>query len=542
MSSLAGRPVLILKEGTTRRRGDEARRTNIMAATVIAETLKTTLGPRGMDKMVIDSLGDITVTNDGATILDEIDVQNPAAKLMVEVAKTQDNEVGDGTTSVVVFAGELLKKARERLDQEIHPNTIVDGYRRAAEEALRVLDKVGERVSLSDEKALRNLASTAMRSKIIGPAKDLFAGIAVDAVMQIVEESNGRHFADIDNVLIQKKEGKSMMGTKLVKGIIIDKEVVHAGMAKRLEKAKIALLDTALEVKKTEMDATIRIRKAEQMKAFLDQETEMLKDMVSKIKKVGANAVFCQKGIDDLAQHFLAKEGILAVRRVKKSDMEKLARATKGRIITNLDDFKSGDLGRADLVEERKVGKDKMVFVEGCTNPKSVSILIQAGIERAVDEAERAIHDALSVVADVVEDNRIVPGAGAIEAEIAKDIRKYAEGVRGKEALAVRDFAEALEVIPTTLAENGGLDPVDAIVSLRPAHEEGKVNMGINVDGGLMDAKKEGVIEPLRVKEQIIKSSVEAATMILRIDDVIAASAKEEVPPSPEGEEGYGEY
>lgn len=542
MTSLAGRPVLILKEGTTRRRGDEARRTNIMAATVIAETLKTTLGPRGMDKMVIDSLGDITVTNDGATILDEIDVQNPAAKLMVEVAKTQDNEVGDGTTSVVVFAGELLKKARERLDQEIHPNTIVDGYRRAAEEALRVLDKVGERVSLSDEKALRNLASTAMRSKIIGPAKDLFAGIAVDAVMQIVEESNGRHFADIDNVLIQKKEGKSMMGTKLVKGIIIDKEVVHAGMAKRLEKAKIALLDTALEVKKTEMDATIRIRKAEQMKAFLDQETEMLKDMVSKIKKVGANAVFCQKGIDDLAQHFLAKEGILAVRRVKKSDMEKLARATKGRIITNLDDFKSGDLGRADLVEERKVGKDKMVFVEGCTNPKSVSILIQAGIERAVDEAERAIHDALSVVADVVEDNRIVPGAGAIEAEIAKDIRKYAEGVRGKEALAVRDFAEALEVIPTTLAENGGLDPVDAIVSLRPAHEEGKVNMGINVDGGLMDAKKEGVIEPLRVKEQIIKSSVEAATMILRIDDVIAASAKEEVPPSPEGEEGYGEY
>ncbi|MEM2562897.1 MAG: thermosome subunit beta, partial [Candidatus Bathyarchaeia archaeon] len=399
----SGQPVLILKEGTARSRGREAQRNNIMAARVIAEAVRTTLGPRGMDKMLVDSLGDITITNDGAAILKEIEVEHPAAKMMVEVAKAQDDMVGDGTTTVVVLAGELLKKAEELLDQNIHPTVVVSGYRKAAQKAVEVLDKISKTVDVDDKETLKKVALTSMGSKAVGTARDRLADIAIEAVKQIAEKRDEGWVADIDNIQIIKKEGKSLHDTELVKGIILDKEVVHAGMPKRVEKARIALLNCPLEIEKTEFSAEIRIRDPLQMKAFLDKETQMLKEMVDKIKKAGANVVICQKGIDDMAQHFLAKEGILAVRRAKESDMEKLAKATGGRVVTNLEDLKPEDLGYAELVEERKIGEDKMVFVEGCKDPRSVSILIRAGLERMVDEAERAMHDALSVVSDVIE-------------------------------------------------------------------------------------------------------------------------------------------
>ena len=539
LTTSGGQPVLILKEGTSRRRGREAQRNNIMAARIIAEVLRSTLGPRGMDKMLIDSLGDITITNDGATILDEIEVEHPAAKMMVEVAKTQDDMVGDGTTTAVVLAGELLKRAEELLDQNIHPTVIVSGYRKAVQKAIEILNKIGVEIDLEDRETLKKIALTSMSSKAIGAAKEHLAEIAIDAVKQIVEERGGKKVADIDNIQIIKKEGKSIFDTQLVNGIIIDKEVVHPGMPKRISEAKIALLNCPLEVEKTEFNAEIRIRDPAQMKAFLDQETRMLKEMVDKIKAVGANVVFCQKGIDDMAQHFLAKEGILAARRVKQSDMEKLARATGGRIVTDLDDLKSEDLGTAGLVEERKVGDDKMIFVEKCKNPRSVAILIRAGLERMVDEAERAMHDALSVVSDVIENNKIVAGGGAIEAEIAKHLRDYATTVGGREQLAIEAFAESIEIIPKTLAENAGLEPIDIMVELRAAHEktDGQF-MGIDVyNGKIVNMYEKGVIEPLAVKEQAIKSAAEAASMILRIDDVIAASKPKE---EEKGAEKYG--
>ena len=539
LTTSGGQPVLILKEGTSRRRGREAQRNNIMAARIVAEVLRSTLGPRGMDKMLIDSLGDITITNDGATILDEIEVEHPAAKMMVEVAKTQDDMVGDGTTTAVVLAGELLKRAEELLDQNIHPTVIVSGYRKAVQKAIEILNKIGVEIDLEDRETLKKIALTSMSSKAIGAAKEHLAEIAIDAVKQIVEERGGKRVADIDNIQIIKKEGKSIFDTQLVNGIIIDKEVVHPGMPKRISEAKIALLNCPLEVEKTEFNAEIRIRDPAQMKAFLDQETRMLKEMVDKIKAVGANVVFCQKGIDDMAQHFLAKEGILAARRVKQSDMEKLARATGGRIVTDLDDLKSEDLGTAGLVEERKVGDDKMIFVEKCKNPRSVAILIRAGLERMVDEAERAMHDALSVVSDVIENNKIVAGGGAIEAEIAKHLRDYATTVGGREQLAIEAFAESIEIIPKTLAENAGLEPIDIMVELRAAHEktDGQF-MGIDVyNGKIVNMYEKGVIEPLAVKEQAIKSAAEAASMILRIDDVIAASKPKE---EEKGGEKYG--
>ena len=539
LTTSGGQPVLILKEGTSRRRGREAQRNNIMAARIIAEVLRSTLGPRGMDKMLIDSLGDITITNDGATILDEIEVEHPAAKMMVEVAKTQDDMVGDGTTTAVVLAGELLKRAEELLDQNIHPTVIVSGYRKAVQKAIEILNKIGVEIDLEDRETLKKIALTSMSSKAIGAAKEHLAEIAIDAVKQIVEERGGKRVADIDNIQIIKKEGKSIFDTQLVNGIIIDKEVVHPGMPKRISEAKIALLNCPLEVEKTEFNAEIRIRDPAQMKAFLDQETRMLKEMVDKIKAVGANVVFCQKGIDDMAQHFLAKEGILAARRVKQSDMEKLARATGGRIVTDLDDLKPEDLGTAGLVEERKVGDDKMIFVEKCKNPRSVAILIRAGLERMVDEAERAMHDALSVVSDVIENNKIVAGGGAIEAEIAKHLRDYATTVGGREQLAIEAFAESIEIIPKTLAENAGLEPIDIMVELRAAHEktDGQF-MGIDVyNGKIVNMYEKGVIEPLTVKEQAIKSAAEAASMILRIDDVIAASKPKE---EEKGAEKYG--
>jgi len=537
-----GQPVLILKEGTARRRGREAQRNNIMAARIISEVLKTTLGPRGMDKMLIDTLGDITITNDGAAILNEVDVEHPAAKMIVEVAKTQDDMVGDGTTTAVVLAGELLRKAEELLDQNIHPTVIVSGYRKATQKAVETLDKIGIPVDMNDRTTLKKVAVTAMASKTVGAAKEHLADIAIDAVKQIAEQRGDKWIADIDQVQITKKEGKSLFDTQLVKGIIVDKEVVHPGMPKRIENAKITLLDIALEVEKTEFSAEIRIRDPTQMKAFLDQETRMLKEMVDKIKASGANVVFCQKGIDDMAQHFLAKDNILAARRVKQSDMEKLARATGGRVVSNLDDLKAQDLGKAGLVEERKVGEDKMVFVEDCKHPRSVAILIRAGLERMVDEAERAMTDALSVVSDVIEYNKIVAGGGAVESELAKQLRDYATNVGGREQLAIEAFADSLEIVPKTLAENAGLEPIDILVGLRSAHEKPKGEVwGVNVfTGKVMDMYGNGVIEPLRVKEQAIKSAAEAASMILRIDDVIAATKPKEKGGPPSGE-GMGE-
>jgi len=537
----SGQPVLILKEGTTRSRGKEAQRNNIMAARVIGEVLKTTLGPRGMDKMLIDSLGDITITNDGAAILKEIDVEHPAAKMMVEIAKTQDDMVGDGTTSAVVLASELLKKAEELLDQNIHPTILVSGIRKASVKAIEVINKAAVPLDINDRKTLLKVALTSMSSKAVGSARDHLAEISIDAVKQIAEQRGDKTIADIDNIQLIKKTGKSLLETQLIRGIIIDKEIVNPNMPKKKENAKIALLDSALEIEKTEISAEIRIKDPSHMKAFLDQETDMMQDMVTKIKASGADVIFCQKGIDDMVQHFLAKEGIIAARRVKESDMEKLARATGARISSDLDDLKKSDLGIAGHVEERKIGDDKMIFVEKCKDPHSVAILIRAGLERMVDEAERAMTDSLSVISDVIENNKIVAGGGAIEIEISKELRKYATTVGGREQLAVEAFADAVEVIPRTLAENGGLEPIDILVELRQVHDKatGK-NMGINVfTGKLQDSIATGVIEPIMVKEQAIKSAAESAALILRIDDVITAKAPKGAPGGMPG--GMGE-
>ena len=536
----SGQPVLILKEGTTRSRGKEAQRNNIMAARVIGEVLKTTLGPRGMDKMLIDSLGDITITNDGATILKEIDVEHPAAKMMVEIAKTQDDMVGDGTTTAVVLASELLKKAEELLDQNIHPIILVSGYRKAGQKAIEAINKIAVPLDINDRKTLLKVALTSMSSKAIGGAKDHLAEISIDAVKQITEQRGDKTIADIDNIQLIKKTGKSLSETQLIQGIIIDKEVVNPGMPKKKENAKIALIDSALEIEKTEITAEIRIKDPSQMKAFLDQESDMMQKMVTKIKASKADVVFCQKGIDDMVQHFLAKEGIMAARRVKESDMEKLARATGARISSDLDDLTAADLGMAGLVEERKIGDDKMIFVEKCKDPHSVAILIRAGLERMVDEAERAMIDSLSVVSDVIENNKIVPGGGAVEIEIAKELRKYATKVGGREQLAVEAFADAIEIIPRALAENAGLEPIDILVELRSKHDtiEGK-NFGINVfTGKLQDSIANGVIEPIVVKEQAIKSAAESAAMILRIDDVITSKSPKGGPGGPGGMPG----
>jgi len=534
-----GQPVLILKEGTGRSRGKEAQRNNIMAARIIAEAVKTTLGPRGMDKMLISGMGDIKITNDGAVILEEIDVEHPAAKMMVEVAKTQDDMVGDGTTTAVILAGELLGKAEELLDQKIHSTMVVSGYRKAFQKAEEVLQKIGIPVDIEDRETLRKVAVTSMASKVVGEARQHLAKIAVDAVKQIVEQRGEKNTADIDNIQIIKKAGKSLVDTELIQGIILDKEVVHPGMPKRIEKAKIALINAALEVKKTEISAEIRIREPTQMKAFLDQENRMLKDMVEKVEKAGANVLICQKGIDDLAQHLLAKAGIMAARRAKESDMEKLAKATGGRIINNLDDLKAKDLGEAGLVEERKIGNDKLVFIERCKDPRSVSVLIRAGLEKMIDEAERAIHDALSVVAAVIEHNKVVAGGGAVEAEIAKELRDYATKVGGREQLAIEAFADSAEGIPKTLAENAGLNTIDILVALRSAHQKKKgVTMGVDVFScNVTNMLEKGVIEPVWVKQQALKSAAEVASMILRIDDVIAATKpKAEGMPSREEE------
>ena len=537
----SGIPVLVLKEGSTRSRGREAQHTNIMAARIIAETVKSSLGPKGMDKMLVDSFGDVTITSDGRTILDEMDVQHPAAKMMVEVAKTQDNEAGDGTTTAVILAGELLAKAEELIGKNIHPTIIIDGYKKAMEKALETIEKIAIPVDLSSAEYLKKAAMTSMASKLVAEHREYLAELAVKAVLQVAEKEDGKYKVDIDDVKVEKKPGESLRDTLFVNGIVLDKEVVHPGMPKRVENARIALLDMPLEIEKTEFDAKINIESPEQMEAFLKQEEEMLKEMVEKLAAVGANVVLCQKGIDDMAQHFLARKGILAVRRIKKSDMEKLAKATGGKIITNLDDMTPADLGFASLVEERKVGEDKMTFVEGCKNPKSVTILIRGATERIVDEAERSLHDAICVVRDIVEEPKVLAGGGAPELEVARMLKKYAETLPGREQLAVKSFAEALEAIPATLSENAGLDPIDVLSELRAKHEKGETWAGIEViSGKVQDMREAGVFEPVAVKKQVIKSATEAASMILKIDDVIAAG-KAKTPPTPSKGPSEGE-
>ena len=534
-------PILILPENYSRIIGKDAQRTNIMAARVVAETVRTTLGPKGMDKMLVDSLGDITITNDGVTILEEMEITHPAEKMLVEVAKTQEEEVGDGTTTAVVIAGELLKQASELLDQEIHPTIIAKGYRIAADKAEEVLNQFAVDVKPNDKETMKKIAMTAMTGKSAEMAREKLANLLVEAVMQVTEEKDGKKMIDLDNIKIEKRTGGGIDDTELIHGIVIDKERVHSDMPRVVKNAKILLIDTAIEVKETETDAQIRITSPDQLQAFLEQEERMLRDMVEKIKKSGANVVFCQKGIDDLAQHLLAKAGIYAVRRVKKSDMEKLAKATGARIVSDLDDVEKKDLGYAGLVEERKFGEDALTFVTECKNPKAVTILVRGGTEHVIDEIERAIEDALGDLASVIECGKIVPGGGAPEIEVAKHLTDFAEKLSGREQLAVKAFAKALEIIPRTLAENAGLDPIDMLVELKASHESGKKNYGLDVfEGKVVDMLERGVVEPLEVKTQAIKSASEAAIMILRIDDVIAASQKEEKGPKmPESEEEY---
>ncbi|OYT42131.1 MAG: thermosome subunit [Candidatus Aenigmarchaeota archaeon ex4484_224] len=529
MGQLGGQPILILPEGTLRQIGRDAQKNNIAAAKAVADAVRTTLGPMGMDKMLVDSIGDIVITNDGVTILEEMEVEHPAAKMMVEVAKTQNEEVGDGTTTSVVIAGELLKNAEELIDQNIHPTVITKGFHKAKEEALKILEEMGIPVSLKDKDLLKKIALTAMTGKSMEKASPKIAELIIEAIQTVAEVEKGKIKIDKDNIKRVKKHGASAEETKLIKGVVIDKEVVHPGMPKRIENAKIALLDTALEVKETETDAQIRITSPEQLQAFIEQEQKMIKQMVEKIKEVGANVVICQKGIDDLAQHYLAKEGILAVRRAKKSDMEALAKATGGRIITNLEDLTEKDLGEAKLVEERKIAGEAMVFIEGCKNPKAVTILVRGSTEHVVEEVDRAVEDAIGAVASALELGKVLPGAGAPEVEVAIKLREFAERFSGKEQLAILAFANALEIIPRTLAENAGLDSIEILAQLRVEHDKGNRNVGINLfEGKVEDAIKMGVVEPLKVKTQAIKSAAEAAEMILRIDDVIAAKKIEE--------------
>jgi thermosome len=518
-------PVIILKEGTQRTRGREAQSAAIMVAKVIAETMRTSLGPRGMDKMLVDSFGDIVITNDGATILKEMDVEHPVAKMLVEVAKAQDEEVGDGTTTAVVLAGELLARAEELIEKEVHPSIVIEGYRKAAREAIKILDNIAVPVDPTKKDELAKIARTALVSKLVGEYADFISKLVVDAVLKVAEKVNGQWRVDLDDIKLEKKEYGSILDSRLIEGVVLDKEIVHPDMPKLVRNPKIALLDAGLEIEKTEFDAKLNIESPEQMRAFMEQEEKMLKDMVEKIAATGANVVLCQKGIDDLAQHFLARKGIVAVRRIKKSDMDKLAKATGGRVVSRVDELSAADLGTAELLEERRVGEDKMVFIEGCKNPKSVSILIHGGTQRIVDEAERSFKDAINVVKDILVEPKIVAGGGAPEVELALRLRDYAKSLPGKEQLAVEKFADALERIPMQLAENAGLDPIESIVSLRAAHKDGKKWEGVNVLGySLGDMWGENVFEPVVVKKQVIKSAVEAACMILKIDDIIAAS------------------
>jgi thermosome len=526
---------IILKEGTGETKGREAQRNNIQAAKLISEIVRSSLGPRGMDKMLVDSLGDVTITNDGATMLKEIDVQHPAAKMLVEVSKATDNEVGDGTTSAVILAGALLEKAEELIDKGVHPTVIVEGYNKAARKAVEFLEEFAEKIPPTNKEWLIKIARTSMQTKLVSREAQDLAELVVAAAIQIAEKTGTTYKVDISNIKVEKKPGGSLKDTTLIMGFVLDKEVAHSGMPRRIEGAKIALVNAAFEIEKTEFDAKLNISDPSMMKKFLDEETHMLKEMVDKVVAIGANVLICQKGLDDIAQHYLAKAGILAVRRVKESDMTNLAKATGARIANNFEDLSSKDLGHADLVEERKIEQDKWVFIEGTKNPKAVTILVRGGTQRIVDEAERSLHDAIMVTKDVIEKPAIVAGGGAPEAEMASRILKWTDTLTGREQLAAQKFAEALETIPVALATNAGLDPIDTMVEIRAKHAEGGKWFGIEAkQAKVMDMHRENVLEPLAVKEQIIRSATEAACMILRIDDVIA-SGKSKGPSGPPG-------
>jgi len=527
MSNLGGQPILILKEGSSRTRGRDAQGANIAAAKAVAGAVRTTLGPKGMDKMLVDTIGDVVITNDGVTILKEMDIEHPAAKMMVEIAKTQDDEVGDGTTTAVVIAGELLKRAEDLLEQDVHPTVIAHGYRMAADRAQQILnDDIAIDVKPNDTMVLRKIAETAMTGKGAEASREKLTDLVVRAITMVADEDSS---VDTDNIKVEKKVGGSIEDSEIIEGMIIDKERVHPAMPRKVEDAKILLLNAAVEFKKTEVDAEISITSPDQLQMFLDEEERMIRNIVDKIVASGANVLFCQKGIDDIAQHYLAKAGILAVRRVKKSDMDKLARATSGAVVSSIDAIAPEELGKAGLVEEKKISGEEMIFVTECENPKAVSIIIHGGTEHVVDELDRAMEDAIRVVSVAVEDKKFVAGGGAPEIELSLRLREYAASVGGRAHLAIEAFATALEIIPRTLAENAGLDPIDMLVALRAAHEKkGDKNsrfMGLDVfQGKAGDMQKAGVVEPLRVKTQAVSSAAEAAIMILRIDDVIAAS------------------
>ena len=532
----ANMPVILLKDGASQTKGRDAQKNNIAAAKIIAEIVRTSLGPRGMDKMLVDSLGDVTITNDGATILKEIDVQHPAAKMLVEIAKSTDNEVGDGTTSAVVLAGALLEQAESLLLQDVHPTVIVDGYRKAATKAKQCLRDVADQVTANEKSVLLKIAKTAMQTKLVRKDSDQLADIVVKAILAAAKKDGKNFTVDIDDIKVEKKAGGSIPDSSILRGIVLDKEVVHSGMPKKVNQAKIALINTALEISKTETDAKINISNPQQLKSFLDEENNMLKTMVDKVLASGATVLFCQKGIDDTSQHYLAKAGILCVRRVKESDLAKLAKASGARIVTNLDDLFEKDLGTANLVEERKIEEDRWVFIEGCKHPKSVTLLLRAGSQRVVDELERSVHDALMVVKDVMELPSVVAGGGAPETYAATKIRSWSKTLEGREQLAAEKFADALESIPLSLAENAGMDPIDTLASLRSRQIKGDIWTGIDVMKGRVTNMKSGeIIEPLAVKIQIISAAAEAACMLLRIDDVIATAKSAGPPPGAEG-------
>ena len=518
-------PVLVLKESALQQKGKDAQQNNIAAAKLVADLVKSSLGPRGLDKMLVDSLGDVTITNDGATILKEIDVQHPAAKMIVEISKTVDNEVGDGTTSSVVFGGTLLARAEDLLKKDVHSSTIVEGFQAAAEKTLEIYSELSKKIKPDDRESLLKIAITSMQSKLISEDSDSLSKIVVDSILSIVTKKGEEYSVDLENIKVEKKTGGSITDTQIVKGIVLDKEIFHSGMPTKVEKAKIALVNSALEIEKTEMSSEIRITDPTQMQMFLEEENRMLKTMVDKLHDIGSNVLICQKGIDDIAQHYLSKHGIMAVRRVKESDMIKLAKATGGRVISNLDDLSENDLGHADLAQQKKVESDKWVFIEGCKHPQSVTMLIRGGSQRVIDEVDRSIHDSLMVVKDVIEKPEIVAGGGAPESFAASQLKDWADNFDGREQLAIKKYAEALEIIPLTIAENAGMDPIDTMVTLRAKQNQGQKWTGIDAKNTkIADMMAINVVEPIAVKEQIIKSATEAACMILRIDDVIAVS------------------
>lgn len=518
-------PVLVLKESALQQKGKDAQQNNIAAAKLVAQLVRSSLGPRGLDKMLVDSLGDVTITNDGATILKEIDVQHPAAKMMVEISKTVDNEVGDGTTSSVIFGGALLAKAEDLLNKDVHSSTIIDGYQAAADKTLEIYSELAKKIQPDDRESLLKIATTSMQSKLISEDSDSLSKIVVDAVLGIAIKNGDKYLVDLENIKVEKKSGGSIQDTQIIQGIVLDKEIVHSGMPTKVENARIALINSALEIEKTELSAEIRISDPTQMQMFLEEENRMLRLMVDKLHDVGANVLICQKGIDDISQHYLAKYGIMAVRRVKESDMIKLSKATGGRVVSNLDDLTGDDLGSADLAHQKKIESDKWVFIEGCKHSQSVTLLIRGGTQRLIDEVDRSIHDSLMVVKDVIETPAIVAGGGAPEAYVASLLKNWADSFDGREQLAIKKYAEALETIPLTIAENAGMDPIDTMANLRAKQNDSQKWTGIDARNmKIADMMELGVVEPVIVKEQIIKSATEAACMILRIDDVIAIS------------------